>query len=48
MPAPPTTAGIALLAVLLTGCGIRDPYTNTTATSTTPTAARAPRKRRAP
>ena len=39
MPAPPTTAGIALLAVLLTGCGIRDPYTNTTATST-PTAAR--------
>jgi len=39
MPAPPTTAGIAVLAVLLTGCGIRDPYTNTTATRTTPTAA---------
>jgi hypothetical protein len=36
MPALPKTAGIALLGVLLTGCGIRDPYTNTT----TPTAAR--------
>ena len=40
MPAPPKTAGIALLAVLLTGCGIRDPYTNTTAASSTSTAAR--------
>ena len=38
MPAPRKTAGIALLAVLLTGCGIRDPYTNTS--STRPTAAR--------
>jgi len=38
MPAPPKTVGIALLAVLLTGCGISDPYTNTTTTSTTPTA----------